>query len=42
MPALPPARPVRVQLKSTTGACWEATYSTAQQNTSTMFKARAD
>ena len=30
------------QLKATNGACWEATYSTATVNGTTMFKAKSD
>jgi len=33
---------VIAQLKATNGACWEATYSTATVNGTTMFKAKSD
>jgi phospholipase C len=37
------ATPVRVQLRqSSSNTCWEATYSTAQKNDSTQFKAKSD
>ncbi|HXJ34767.1 MAG TPA: hypothetical protein VMS22_12105 [Candidatus Eisenbacteria bacterium] len=43
--ALPPTgltTPVRVQLQAEGGACWESTFSAAQQNTATSFKAKSD
>jgi hypothetical protein len=41
--AVPPLTlPVRVQLKSADGVCWEATYSTALKNEPSYFKARGD
>lgn len=42
MPPLPLAGPVRVQLKNTGGACWEATYSAPLKNDAAQFKAKAD
>jgi len=42
MPTLPLTLPLTVQLKSETGVCWEARYSTAKTNTSESFKAKAD
>ena len=42
-PALPLAIPVRAQFKrADTGACWDATYSTATTNTTSEFKAKSD
>jgi 6-phosphogluconolactonase (cycloisomerase 2 family) len=40
VPVLPLGLPVRVQLETASGACWEATYATASANVSTRFKAR--
>lgn len=42
LPALPPGPTVNVQLQATTGACWDADYSTALRRTASLFKARAD
>jgi hypothetical protein len=43
LPALPLATPVKVQLRQDgSSTCWEATYSTAIQNTATGFKAKSD
>lgn len=42
MPALPLAAPVRVQLKSTAGVCWEAEYSMPSKNEATQLKAKSD
>lgn len=42
MPPLPLSPPVRVQLKSTAGMCWEVTYSAPTKNDAGQFKARAD
>jgi 6-phosphogluconolactonase (cycloisomerase 2 family) len=39
---LPFVPPVRVQLQSDTGECWEATFSTASQSDAQLFKARSD
>jgi cysteine-rich repeat protein len=40
MPPLPLTPPVRVQLKSTAGVCWEAKYSLPTKNDPTQFKAK--
>ncbi len=40
MPPLPLTPPVRVQLKSTAGACWEAVYSVPSKNDPMQFKAK--
>lgn len=42
LPSLPLSLPMRVQLQSASGQCWEATYSTAKKNTKRQFKAKAD
>jgi 6-phosphogluconolactonase (cycloisomerase 2 family) len=43
VPPFPPlATPVRLQIRSGTGACWEATYGTPQTNLPGLFKARSD
>jgi hypothetical protein len=42
MPPLPLTPPIRVQLKSTAGVCWEATYSAPTKNEVKQFKARSD
>ncbi len=42
MPALPLVPTVTVQLKSSDGACWGATFSTATTNDATQFKAKSD
>ena len=42
MPTLPLTLPVRVQLKSQSGVCWEASYSTSTKNQSDQFRAKAD
>ena len=43
MPVLPLAVPVRVQLASASGACWEAEFQSAGviENTTSRFSARA-
>jgi cysteine-rich repeat protein len=40
--ATPLSLPVRVQLQSDAGTCWEATFSTAASNDGTKFKAKSD
>jgi DNA-binding beta-propeller fold protein YncE len=42
LPAMPLGLPVRVQLQSSLGECWEATYSAARANDSSHFVARPD
>jgi hypothetical protein len=44
VPPLPLALPARVQLQTTNGGCWEATYSAkgAKKNNARRFKAKAD
>ncbi len=42
LPALGLTLPVRVQLQASDAACFEATYSSAQLNTSSQLKARSD
>ena len=42
LPSLPLALPLRVQVQGQDGACWEATYSTADINDPTFFKATSD
>jgi hypothetical protein len=42
MPPLPVTSPIRVQLKSTAGVCWEARYSAPAKNEPGQFKAKAD
>jgi len=43
LPTLPLVTPVRMQLhREDTGACWEATYSSASTNTTGGFKAKSD
>jgi hypothetical protein len=42
MPGLPLTLPVTVQAQSATGTCWEASYSTFQQNDPLQFKAKGD
>lgn len=42
IPVLPLAVPVRVQLKSTAGMCWEARYSIPRKNDVVQFKARSE
>jgi hypothetical protein len=42
LPALGLATPVRVQLQAGSGACWESTFSTSQQNSGATFKAKSD
>jgi hypothetical protein len=42
LPTLPLTSPVRVQLRQSSNACWEATYSTASKNTANKFKAKSD
>jgi 6-phosphogluconolactonase (cycloisomerase 2 family) len=39
MPPLPLGLPVRVQVQSSTGECWEAVYTSATQNGATGFRA---
>jgi hypothetical protein len=41
VPPLPFVTPVQVQLRTSTGGCWEATYS-AGTNTTKKFKAKSD
>jgi hypothetical protein len=40
LPTLPVTLPLRVQLQSTTGACWEAAFATATKNEARRFKGR--
>jgi hypothetical protein len=42
MPTLPLTPTVTVQLKSESGVCWEAKYSTPQKNFAEQFRAKAD
>ncbi len=42
MPTLPLTLPVRVQVKSESGVCWEANYGTAIKNLPEQFRAKAD
>jgi DNA-binding beta-propeller fold protein YncE len=42
LPTLPSALPIRAQLQSATGECWEAVYSTAVANSGNRLKARPD
>ena len=42
MPGLPLTAPVTVQLKSESGVCWQASYSTPQKNLPEQFRAKAD
>jgi DNA-binding beta-propeller fold protein YncE len=42
VPALPLTPPVKAQLQSVTGSCWEATYSVPKRNTVTTFNAKSD
>jgi hypothetical protein len=44
LPALPLALPVRVQLQSQSGVCWEAVFAAAgvQKNDGTTFRGRGD
>ncbi len=42
MPALPLTTSVTVQLKSESGVCWEAHYSTVKKNFAEQFRANAD
>lgn len=42
VPALPLQPKVTVQLKSSGGECWEATYSAPTKNDATQFKAKSD
>ena len=42
MPALPLGLPIRAQLQSANGECWEASFSTATTNSNTQLKARSD
>ena len=41
-PFLPSELPLRVQLQSSSGQCWESTYSTATKNYPLRFRARSD
>ncbi len=41
VPTLPLTMPVRVQLRSSAGGCWDATYR-AGTNTAKKFKAKSD
>jgi len=42
LPALPLTSPVRAQLQSRTGACWDAVYSLPRKNDVTKFNAKSD
>jgi hypothetical protein len=42
LPVLPLTTPVRAQLQSRTGACWDATYSTTKKNDIAKFLAKSD
>ena len=42
MPTLPLTPMVTVQLKSESGVCWEAHYSTTQKNIPVQYRAKAD
>jgi hypothetical protein len=42
LPALPLTPPVRLQLQSRTGACWEAVYSSPKHNDPGRFMAKSD
>jgi hypothetical protein len=42
LPALPLVPPVRAQLRSRAGACWEATYSLPKRNDINSFTAKSD
>ena len=42
LPALPLALPLRVQLQASSGACFEATFSSALQNSTELFRAKSD
>jgi hypothetical protein len=42
LPALPLTTPVRAQLQSRTGACWDAVYSLPRKNDDTKFNAKSD
>ena len=42
VPALPLQPEVTVQLKSSTGVCWEGTYSTPTKNNAAQFEAKSD
>jgi hypothetical protein len=42
VPALPLTTPVRVQLQSRTGACWEATFSAPKKNDAVTFAGKSD
>jgi hypothetical protein len=43
LPTLPLAQPVTVQLRSSTGVCWDAVYSApASRNQSDLFRDKSD
>lgn len=42
VPSLPADLPLRVQLQSSTGQCWEETYSTSTRNDATRFRGHSD
>jgi hypothetical protein len=42
LPGLPLTTPVRAQLQSRTGACWDAVYSLPRKNDDTKFNAKSD
>jgi cysteine-rich repeat protein len=42
LPPMPVMLPIRMQLQTSSGACWEAAYTTALRNDSAQFNAKAD
>jgi hypothetical protein len=42
LPALPLTPPIRAQLQSRTGACWDSTYSVPQRNDASRLTAKSD
>jgi len=42
LPTLPLATPLRVQLRNTSGVCWEATFSAPRKNDAKHFTAKSD
>jgi hypothetical protein len=42
LPPLPLTPPVRAQLQSRTGACWDSVYSVPKKNDVTRFSAKSD
>ncbi|MEO8604726.1 MAG: hypothetical protein ABI629_19310 [bacterium] len=42
LPAPPLAAPLRVQLQSQSGACWESTHSQSSVNRATLYKSKSD